>query len=357
MTDFAGWRLPLSYPAGTLAEHSAARNAAALFDVSHMAQIAVCGGAAAEALAKILPANVPDIAPGKSKYAVMLNQNGGAIDDLIVANDGERGFFIVSNAARRQEDLAHLRQNLPPECQPQEITNRALIALQGPKAAQIVAEIFPASQDLRFMESAWLPFQNDHARVSRTGYTGEDGFEISVANDQAEALCAALTQSGVARPAGLGARDTLRTEAALCLYGHELAENISPIEAGLTWTIPKARRESGGFIGFEAVRQHLQNGAPRKLVGLRSEGRGIVRAGTPLKNADGENIGEVSSGVFSPTLQIPIALALVKNPASASGDLPAPGDRVVAEVRGKDLPCEICKTPFVPHNYAVGGRG
>ena len=260
MTDFAGWRLPLSYPAGTLAEHSAARNAAALFDVSHMAQIAVSGPAAAEALAKILPANVPHIAPGKSKYAVMLNHSGGAIDDLIVANDGERGFFIVSNAARRQEDLAHLRQNLPPECQPQEITNRALVALQGPKAAQIVAGIFPASQDLRFMESAWLPFQNDHARVSRTGYTGEDGFEISVANDQAEALCAALTQSGVAQPAGLGARDTLRTEAALCLYGHELTEDISPIEAGLTWTIPKARRESGGFIGFEAVRQHLQNG-------------------------------------------------------------------------------------------------
>ena len=348
MTDFADWRLPLAYPGGTIAEHNAARNSAALFDVSHMAQIVVAGEGAASALAKILPADFSALAAGKSKYAVMLNQNGGAVDDLIVANDGARGFFIVANASRREADLAHLRQNLPPECQPREIANRALVAVQGPEAEDIVAAFFPDAQKLRFMESEWLPFKDGEVRVSRSGYTGEDGFEISVPAEHAEALCESVVAGG-AQPAGLGARDTLRIEAALCLYGNELGEDISPVEAGLLWTIPKARRESGGFIGFESVRVHFENGAPRKLVGLRPEGRNIIRAGAKLKDENGGDIGEVSSGVFSPTLQGPIALGFVKNPA------PVVGESVLAEARGKNIRCEICKTPFVSHNYRTGG--
>lgn len=348
MTDFAQWRLPLSYPAGTIAEHNAARNSAALFDVSHMAQIVVAGDNAADALAKILPVDLASLAPGKSKYAVMLNQNGGAVDDLIVANDGARGFFIVANAARREADLNHLRQNLPPECRPREIANRALVAVQGPQAEALVAARFPAAQKLRFMECEWLPFKDGEARLSRTGYTGEDGFEISLPAEHAEALCESLAANG-AQPAGLGARDTLRIEAALCLYGNELGENISPVEAGLLWTIPKTRREAGGFVGFESVRAHIENGPPRKLVGLRPEGRNIVRAGAKLKGEGGEDIGEVSSGVFSPTLQAPVAMGFVKNPA------PAVGESVFAEARGRSVRCEVCKTPFVSHNYKVGG--
>ena len=350
MTDFAGWRLPLSYPSGTLAEHNATRNGAALFDVSHMAQIVLRGEHAAESLARVLPADIPALAPGKSKYAVMLNDNGGALDDLIVANDGPRGFFIVSNAARRQEDLAHLRQNLPPDCQPEEITNRALVAVQGPQAAAALAPLLPDAGKLRFMESEWQTLSEPAAevRVSRTGYTGEDGFEISLPAEHAEAFCRALVNDHGVQPAGLGARDTLRIEAALCLYGHELGEGFSPLEAGLAWTIPKARRESGEFIGCEALRRQLQEGAPRKLVGIRPEGRSILRAGTPLKNENGENIGEISSGVFSPTLQIPIALGFVQTPA------PDVGQTILAEARGKTVPCEICQTPFVPHRYAVG---
>ena len=348
LTNFAGWRLPVAYPQGAIAEHNAARNSAALFDVSHMAQVAVQGENAAQALARVLPADIQNLRPGKSKYAVMLNHNGGAVDDLIIANDGPRGFFIVCNAARRGQDLRHLRQHLPPECQPREIADRALVAVQGPAAADAVQQIFPQAANLRFMDAAWLSFEKRDARVSRSGYTGEDGFEISVAAENAEALCRALTGNKSVQPAGLAARDTLRTEAALCLYGNELGENFSPLEAGLLWTIPKSRRESGAFIGCESVRAVMQNGPARKLVGLRPEKRAIVRGGAPLMNQDGENIGEVSSGVFSPTLQAPVALGFVRTPA------PAPGETVLAEVRGRRVECEVSRTPFVPRNYAVG---
>ena len=350
MTNFAHWRLPLTYPQGAVAEHKAARNSAALFDVSHMAQIAVRGNNAADALAKILPADIPNLPNGKSKYAVMLNNNGGAIDDLIVANDGQRGFFIVANAARRQADLQHLQQHLPEECPPHEIANRALVAVQGPKAAQAVGKILPAAEALRFMDAEWMTFESAEVRVSRSGYTGEDGFEISIPAEHAEALCEKLTADGIVQPAGLGARDLLRAEAALCLYGNELREDVSPVEAGLTWTIPKSRRESGGFIGFEKIRAQLQNGPPRKLVGLRPEGRNIIRAGAKLADKNGRDIGEVTTGVFSPSLQTAIALGFVINPGFQVGDI------VIAESRGKSVACEICKTPFVPHRYATGAK-
>ena len=348
LADFAGWRLPLSYPQGAIAEHNAARRAAAIFDVSHMAQVVVRGENAARALARILPADIPAIPPGKSKYAVMLNHDGGALDDLIVANDGPRGFFIVCNAARRDHDLRHLRENLPPDCELQEITDRALVAVQGPAAEGAVRAVFPGVVNLRFMDAEWFSFENGDARVSRSGYTGEDGFEISVPAENAEALCRVLAENESVRPAGLGARDTLRTEAALCLYGHEIGEDFSPLEAGLLWTIPKSRRESGNFIGCESVRETMRDGAKRKLIGLRPDRRSIVRGGAPLMNQKGESIGAVSSGVFSPTLQAPVALGFVRTPA------PAVGETVLAEVRGKRVACEVSRTPFVPRNHAVG---
>ena len=348
MTAFAGWRLPVFYnPGGVVAEHNAARESAALFDVSHMAQVAVRGPGAAEALAKILPADIAALRPGESKYAAMLNDNGGVVDDLIVSNDGEM-FFIVANASRREVDLAHLRANLPADCQPEEIADRALVAAQGPKAADIVSEIFPAASALKFMHSARADFEGEACRVSRTGYTGEDGFEISVPASRAEALCRRLTESGEMQPAGLGARDTLRTEAGLCLYGNELREDVSPIEAGLAWTIPKSRRDNGGFIGAAAVSELLKNGPPRKLVGLRPQERVIIRGGAKLFGGDGDNddnIGEVTSGVFSPTLQAPIAMGFVKTEFAATGGT------VFAEVRGKRVPCNIVDIPFVPRNY------
>ena len=349
LVDFAGWHLPLSYPAGTLAEHQAAREGAALFDVSHMAQLVLRGDRAAEALARILPADISALAAGQSKYSVMLNHDGGAIDDLIVTNDGPRGLFIVANAARREADLAHLRQNLPGDCELEEITDHALIAVQGPQAAKALAPLLPEAGELRFMQTAWqrLPDSAAEVRVSRSGYTGEDGFEIALPAGQSEAFCRALVQDHGVIPAGLGARDTLRIEAALCLYGHELGEDFSPLEAGLIWTIPKARRESADFIGGEALRRQLRDGPARKLVGIRPEGRGILRAGTPLLDESGESLGEVSSGVFSPTLQAPIALGFVSTPAANIGAA------LCAEIRGKTIACRICQTPFVPHRYAA----
>lgn len=355
MTVFADWRLPLAYPDGVLAEHRAAREGAALFDVSHMAQIALRGKNPAAALARALPVDPAALEPGQSKYAVMLNHDGGALDDLIVANDGPRGFLLVANAARRQADLDHLRQQLPANCPPEEITSRALVAVQGPKAAAALAPLLPAAAGLRFMRAEWQALDEAQCpgvkpgakvRVSRTGYTGEDGFEISLPAQSAEPFCRVLVEKNGVQPAGLGARDLLRLEAALCLYGCELNEHTSPLEAGLLWTIPKPRREAGDFIGADALRQQIKNGAPRQLVGLRPEGRIILRADAVLHNKRGENIGQVTSGAFSPVLQGPIALALLRAPA------PEPGEKVFAKIRGNAIACAVVPTPFVPHRYA-----
>ena len=348
LVDFAGWHLPLSYPSGTLAEHQATREGATLFDVSHMAQLVLRGERAAEALARILPADILGLAPGQSKYTVMLNHDGGAIDDLIVTNDGPRGLFIVANAARRQADLAHLRQNLPTDCELEEITDHALIAVQGPQAAKSLAPLLPQAGELPFMQAAWQSLPNaTEVRVSRSGYTGEDGFEIALPAEAAAGFCRTLVQDHGVLPAGLGARDTLRIEAALCLYGHELGEDFSPLEAGLIWTIPKARRESADYIGGDALRRQLSSGPARKLVGIRPEGRGILRAGTALLSESGAQIGEISSGVFSPTLQAPIALGFVSPPEANIGEA------LFAEIRGKSFRSRICQTPFVPHRYAA----
>jgi len=348
MVPFAGWSLPLQYE-GITKEHLWCRAHAALFDVSHMGQIAVRGEDAARALERLVPSDLLALAPGRSRYSVLTNERGGVIDDLILANDGPRGWFLVVNAARREVDLAHLRAHLP-DLGVELCEDRALLALQGPEAEAVLAAHVPGVRGLSFMDAGWFAWEGREVRISRSGYTGEDGFEISCPADAAVAFARILLADPRVRPAGLGARDTLRLEAGLCLYGHELDEETTPVEAGLSWIIGQRRREERGFPGAEVILRQLREGPPRRLVGLRPEGRVPVREGTPLSTPAGGSAGRVTSGTFGPTVGAPIAMGYVE------GRLAGPGTRLCAEVRGRRLELSVAPLPFVPHRYRRRGR-
>ncbi len=343
LVGFAGWAMPVQYPSGILKEHAQARERAALFDVSHMGQVLIEGPAAALAIERLVPADIQSLEVGRARYTQLTNDAGGIIDDLIVTAT-TTGLFVVVNAGGREGDLAHLQARLP-EHQVRLLADRALLALQGPAAVTVLAAVAPEVADLAFMQSREMTFSGLDVRISRLGYTGEDGFEISVHADHAQKLARTLLANENVAPAGLGARDSLRLEAGLCLYGHDIDATTSPVEASLAWTIGKRRRAAGGFPGQERILRELRDGAERRLVGLRPEGRAPAREGATIRDAAGAAVGRVTSGGFGPTVLAPIAMGYVEN------RLREAGTRLVIELRGKPVPAEVTKLPFVPHRY------
>lgn len=346
LVPFAGWEMPVQYPAGIIAEHQHCRTAAALFDVSHMGQVRVSGPGAAVAFERLVPGNVTGLKTGQARYTVFTNEAGGILDDLIVSRVGEDELFVVVNAGGREADLAIMRGGLDTGViEVEELADRALLALQGPAAATVLARLAPGSAALTFMTTAEMAVGGLPCRVSRLGYTGEDGFEISVAAADAMRLARLLLAEDEVRPAGLGARDSLRLEAGLCLYGHDIDATTTPAEAGLGWTVPKRRREAGGFPGAEVVARQLADGPPRKLVGVRPDGRAPARDGTEIQDVSGHAVGRVTSGGFGPTVGGPVAMGYVETARAA------PGTEVALVVRGRPLPARVAALPFVPHRY------
>ncbi len=353
MVGFAGYDMPVQYPAGIMTEHTHTREKAGLFDVSHMGQVILSGTSIAEiaaAFEKMVPMDVDGLGEGRQRYGLFLNGDGGILDDLMFANRGDH-LFVVVNAAGKQADIARMKAGLEPGVTVTPITDRALIALQGPAAEAVLAGLNPAAADMKFMDVATLELDGAECWVSRSGYTGEDGYEISVPADRAESLARRLLDHEDVMPIGLGARDSLRLEAGLCLYGHDIDETTLPAEAGLTWAIQKARRtggaRAGGFPGAEAVLKQIADGATRKRVGLRPEGRAPMREGVALfaSETGGEQVGTITSGGFGPTVGGPVAMGYV--PA----DLAASGTKVFGELRGKRLPLTVTPLPFVAANF------
>jgi aminomethyltransferase len=355
MVPFAGYDMPVQFSAGVLREHLHTRHSAGLFDVSHMGQIALRAKSgkvedAAKALERLVPQDILSVAPGRQRYAQFTNEAGGILDDLMVANFGSH-LFLVVNAACKAEDEAHLRAQLSDSCSIDPLSDRALIALQGPKAESALARLCPEVSAMRFMDTGPHRVDGIDFFVSRSGYTGEDGFEISVPADQAEALAKTLLANADVLPIGLGARDSLRLEAGLCLYGHDIDTSTTPVEGALEWSIQKSRRHSGaragGFPGAGKILDQLQQGAPRRRVGLRPEGRAPVREGAALfaDETSSEPIGRITSGGFGPSLNAPVAMGYLPVSRAAAGSL------VFAELRGARLPLRVAATPFVPNTY------
>ena len=355
MVPFAGYDMPVQYATGVLREHLHTRSNAGLFDVSHMGQIALHAKSgkvedAALALERLVPQDILGVAAGRQRYAQFTNEAGGILDDLMVANFGSH-LFLVVNAACKAPDEAHLRANLSDTCVIEPLGNRALIALQGPKAESVLARLCADVQAMRFMDAGPRRVGGIDCFVSRSGYTGEDGFEISVPAEQAEALATALLGSSDVLPIGLGARDSLRLEAGLCLYGHDIDTTTTPVEGALEWSIQKSRRNggarAGGFPGADKILAQLGKGAPRRRVGLKPEGRAPVREAAPLfaDATSSEQIGAVTSGGFGPSINAPIAMGYLPSSHTASGGL------VFAELRGQRLPLRVAPMPFVPNTY------
>jgi aminomethyltransferase len=355
MVPFAGYDMPVQYATGVLREHLHTRNSAGLFDVSHMGQIALRPKSgrvedAAKALERLVPQDILAIPAGRQRYAQFTDSAGGILDDLMVANFGSH-LFLVVNAACKVEDEAHLRAGLSDVCAIEPLQNRALIALQGPKAESVLAKLCADAPWMRFMDAGPRQVDGIDCFVSRSGYTGEDGFEISVPAEQAERLAKALLGDSDVLPIGLGARDSLRLEAGLCLYGHDIDTTTTPVEGALEWSIQKSRRQggarAGGFPGADKILDQLEKGAPRRRVGLRPEGRAPVREGAPLfaDSASSEQIGAVTSGGFGPSINAPVAMGYLPSSQAASGGL------VFAELRGQRLPLRIAPMPFVPNTY------
>jgi glycine cleavage system T protein (aminomethyltransferase) len=351
MVPFAGYDMPVSYPAGILAEHRHCRAAAALFDVSHMGQLRLVGADAAAALETLVPVDIVGLGEGRQRYALFTNGAGGILDDLMVTRRADHLFLIV-NAGCKADDIAHLRATIASRCGIEPMPEHALLALQGPAAAAVVARLAPTLAQLTFMTGAAARIAGIDCFATRSGYTGEDGFEISVADADAEALARALLAEPEVAPAGLGARDTLRLEAGLCLYGHDIDTTTTPVEAALTWAIQKVRRpggeRAGGYPGAETIAHQLRAGAERKRVGMLGLDRAPVREAAPIVDEAGVTIGRVTSGTVGPSVGKPIALAYV--PTSLS----APGTRLDAEVRGKRQPMQVAALPFAPHRYFRG---
>lgn len=351
MVPFAGYAMPVQYAKGIIAEHTWTRENAGLFDVSHMGQAYLVGAdhaAVAAALETLVPGEIAGLAPGAIRYTQFLTDDGGIIDDLMVtrlpATEDDGRLFVVVNAARKHVDYAHMRAGLPADVRLEMVEDRALVALQGPKAEAVMGRHCPDAVPMSFMTAIRARFDGIDVHVSRSGYTGEDGFEISVAATDAAALWDALIAEADVAPIGLGARDTLRLEAGLCLYGHDIDETTSPIEAALTWSISKRRREEGGFPGFERIRRELTDGPSRRRVGIRPDGRAPAREGTVV-SAAGAPVGKVTSGGFGPTVGGPVAMGYVAR------DCAAIDTELVLTVRGRAEAARVAKLPFVPNRY------
>ena len=353
MVGFASFDMPVQYPLGVMQEHMHTRTKAGLFDVSHMGQVILRGAtyaAAASALERLIPMDVHGLQPGRQRYGLFTNPQGGIQDDLMFANRGDHIFMVV-NAACADADVKYLREMLEPDISIKHLQNRALLALQGPCAEAVLADHHPAVRDMKFMDVETLPLAGAECWISRSGYTGEDGFEISVPTAAANDLAQALLAHEDVEFIGLGARDSLRLEAGLCLYGHDIDANTSPVEAGLSWSIQRARRtggdRAGGFPGAERILRELSERAPKKRVGLRPQGRAPMREGV-LIFADETSetpIGAVTSGGFGPTVQGPVAMGYVPTEVAKAQEI------VFGEVRGKRLPVEIVSLPFTAANF------
>ena len=345
MVPFAGYAMPVQYAPGVMAEHLHCRAKAALFDVSHMGQFSLRGERAAAVLETMVPGDFQGLKPGRQRYTLLLNEAGGIIDDLMVANYGDR-LLVVANASRKELDAHHLSEHLPSDVTLEQYPERALLALQGPSAAAVMRGLCPQAADLPFMGVMETSIRGIPAWISRSGYTGEDGFEISVPGEQAEALAQTLLGQADVLPAGLGARDSLRLEAGLCLYGNDIDELTTPIEANLAWAIGKRRRAEANFPGAAPILDQLEHGPTRLRVGIRPEGRAPARAPTPVLAPDGTSAGGITSGGYSPTLAAPIAMGYVRR------DLSAPGTSLELTIRGKPQPAQVAALPVVPTRSA-----
>ena len=357
MVPFAGYTMPVQYPAGLMAEHHHTRTAASLFDVSHMGQLRLVGPDAAAAFETLIPVDVQGLAVGKQRYGMLLNETGGILDDLMFVNRGT-DIFVIVNGACKAGDIAHIQARIGQRCQVIQMPERALLALQGPQAVAALQRLCPGVEKLVFMSGGHFHVrhsaQDIECFITRSGYTGEDGFEISVHEMQAEALAHLLLAQSEVKPAGLGARNSLRLEAGLCLYGNDIDTSTTPIEAGLNWAIQKVRRSggarAGGFPGADTVLAQLDTPASltRQRVGLIGLERVPVREHVELQDLAGQRVGEVSSGLLSPTLDKPVAMAYV------TAQCAAVGTRLNAIVRGKPVPMEVSAMPFVPNRYYRG---
>ena len=352
MVPFAGYDMPVQYATGVMKEHLHTRTAAGLFDVSHMGQVILRPKGSYEetalAFESLMPVDVLGVAQGRQRYGIFTNETGGILDDLMFANRGDH-IFVVVNAACKGADIAHMTAHLSGVCDVIPVTDRGLLALQGPQAETAFARLVPGVAAMRFMDVAILPWGGVDLWISRSGYTGEDGFEISVPNGQAEALARALLDQPEVLPIGLGARDSLRLEAGLWLYGHDIDTTTSPVEAGLVWAIQKARKAGGarvgGFPGAARILDELANGPQRLRVGLRPETRAPMREGTQVFDPDGTPVGEVTSGGFGPSVEAPIAMGYIAT------DYAKNGTKLEGEVRGKRLALTVSALPFHPTTY------
>lgn len=355
LVPFAGYEMPVQYPLGVMNEHKHCRAKAGLFDVSHMGQVLLTPKSgniedACLALETLVPMDICALKPGRQRYAFFTNETGGILDDLMVANRGDH-LFLVVNAACKDADIAHMKNKISDVCEITVVDDRALVALQGPDAEAVLSAFIPAVADYKFMDVAIVEYDGMELWISRSGYTGEDGYEISVPAENASAFVSKLSESDLVEPIGLGARDSLRLEGGLCLYGNDIDESTTPVEAALTWAMQKARRaggdREGGFPGAEKVLAQFKDGAPRKRVGLLPEGRAPMRAGTKLfaSETSSDEIGEITSGGFGPSVNGPVSMGYVSSEYSADGM------QVFAEVRGKRLPAIVTKMPFVAANF------
>jgi aminomethyltransferase len=344
MVGFAGYDMPVQYPAGVLKEHLHTRAGAGLFDVSHMGQVRITGDDPAAALESLVVGDLRALAPGEMRYTLFTNERGGILDDLMVTNAGDH-LFVVVNAACKAQDIALMQAGLDGRATVEPLPERALIAVQGPKAAAAVAALAPDTSKLFFLQGAAMAVDGVDAFVTRSGYTGEDGFEISAPAGHAEAIAQKLLDHSDVEAIGLGARDSLRLEAGLCLYGHDIDETTSPVEATLLWTIGKRRREEGGFPGAEVIRGQIEAGVARKRVGLRPEGKAPAREGTLIADAEERTIGAVTSGGFGPSVGGPIAMGYVETAFAKAGTA------VNLMVRGTARPAAVARMPFVAPGY------
>ena len=351
LVPFAGYSLPIQYANGIIAEHNHTRKAASIFDVSHMGQVRISGPMIHDAMEKILPISFSRIAPGQIKYTQFLNNEGKIIDDLMIHRSFEDNqVWLVVNADCTDKDLDHLYNNLNRSYKIELIDDRALIALQGPKSSNILKEFFNGIDNMPFMTGDWFNYDNEQFFISRCGYTGEDGYEVSLKDRYTEKFISKLLQFEDVKLAGLGARNSLRMEAGLCLYGNDISIFTSPAEAGLTWSIPQERIENGGFIGHENLTKDLRNGVERKLVGIKPLGKLPAREGTQILSKKEEIVGEITSGGYSPSLQAPIAMGYVNS------EILQKNYDILLNVRDNLIPAEIVSLPFVEHKYFRGKK-
>lgn len=347
MVPFAGYDMPVQYEGmGVLKEHLHTRTQAGLFDVSHMGQALLLGANdPGIALEKIVPSSMTGLEPEKIRYTVLLNDNGGILDDLMVTRWDDKTLFLIVNAACKDKDFAYINKKIGSDVKLQYLADRALLALQGPQAEKVLSQLFPLVSAMKFMTMTKVIYEGQELYISRSGYTGEDGYEISVPAALSVAFAKKLLSYSEVKLIGLGARDSLRLEAGLCLYGHELDETTTPIEANLKWVIQKRRREEGGFCGAEKILGQLEKGPARLRVGIKPEGKAPVREGTEILSADGRRIGVITSGGFGPSVDGPVAMGYVES------DFAHEGTKLQVMLRGIARPCEVAALPFIKPNY------